>query len=104
MTPCNRGLLWRSLRASAGAVRYLRGRPVTSVRETPDGRAVITTVRGEETYDVVVGADGHGSRTRQLLAPGLPPEPAGYPVWREAIPLSELAGTPGNWSCCAVRG
>ncbi|MER6769516.1 FAD-dependent monooxygenase [Streptomyces bacillaris] len=94
VTPCNWGLLWRSLRASAGAVRYLRGRPVTSVRETPDGRAVITTARGEETYDVVVGADGHASRTRQLLAPGLSPEPAGYPVWRGAIPLSALAGHP----------
>ncbi|MFD5679699.1 FAD-dependent monooxygenase [Streptomyces bacillaris] len=94
VTPCNWGLLWRSLRASAGAVRYLRGLPVTSVRETADGRAVITTARGEETYDLVVGADGHASRTRQLLAPGLSPEPAGYPVWRGAIPLSALAGHP----------
>ncbi|MEW2070541.1 FAD-dependent monooxygenase [Streptomyces sp. NPDC007346] len=94
VTPCNWGLLWRSLRASAGAVRYLRGQPVTSVGEDRDGRAVITTARGEERYDVVVGADGHASRTRQLLAPGLLPEPAGYPVWRGAIPLSALAEHP----------
>lgn len=94
VTPCNWGLLWRSLRASAGAVRYLRGEPVTSVGEDTDGRAVVTTARGEERYDLVGGADGHASRTRQLLAPGLTPEPAGYPVWRGAIPLSALADHP----------
>ncbi|CAD5929119.1 FAD-dependent monooxygenase [Streptomyces cyaneofuscatus] len=96
VTPCNWGLLWRSLRASAGAgaVRYLRGEPVTSVGEGPDGRAVVTTARGAERYDIVVGADGHASHTRQLLAPGLTPEPAGYLVWRGAIPLSALADHP----------
>ncbi|MFI7235893.1 FAD-dependent monooxygenase [Streptomyces cyaneofuscatus] len=94
VTPCNWGLLWRSLRASAGAVRYLRGEPVTSVGEGPDTGAVITTARGEERYDIVVGADGHASRTRQLLAPGLRPEPAGYAVWRGAIALSALADHP----------
>ncbi|WP_202462384.1 FAD-dependent monooxygenase [Streptomyces sp. SID8374] len=94
VTPCNWGLLWRSLRAGAGAVRYLRGEPVTSVGAAPDGRAVITTARGEEPYDIVVGDDGHASRTRQLLAPGLTPEPAGYLVWRGAIPLSALADHP----------
>ncbi|MET9092305.1 FAD-dependent monooxygenase [Streptomyces cyaneofuscatus] len=96
VTPCNWGLLWQSLRASAGAgaVRYLRGEPVTSVGEGPDGRAVVTTARGSEPYDIVVGADGHASRTRQLLAPGLTPEPAGYLVWRGAIPLSALADHP----------
>ncbi|MEU3267672.1 hypothetical protein [Streptomyces bacillaris] len=31
-----------------------------------------------------------------MLAPGLSPEPAGYPVWRGAIPLSALAGRPGE--------
>ncbi|MFE2291511.1 FAD-dependent monooxygenase [Streptomyces sp. NPDC059452] len=92
VTPCNWGLLWRSLRASAGSVRYLRGEPVTSVGTAADGRAVITTERSEERYDVVVGADGHASRTRQSLAPGLRPEPAGYLVWRGAIPLSALEG------------
>ncbi|MFF6906349.1 monooxygenase [Streptomyces sp. NPDC012389] len=94
VTPCTWGLLWRSLRAGAGAVRYLRGEPVTSVGAAPDGRAVITTARGEEPYDIMVGADGHASRTRQLLAPGLTPEPAGYLVWRGAIPLSALADHP----------
>ncbi|WP_278191937.1 hypothetical protein [Streptomyces sp. TRM75563] len=39
VTPCNWGLLWRSLRASAGSVRCLRGQPVASVaRADPAGR------------------------------------------------------------------
>ncbi|MFI1224433.1 MULTISPECIES: FAD-dependent monooxygenase [unclassified Streptomyces] len=94
VTPCNWGLLWRSLRASAGAVRYLRGQPVLSVGRGGSGGAVITTARGEEPYDVVVGADGHASATRQLVAPGLRPEPAPYLVWRGAIPLGAPAGLP----------
>lgn len=94
VTPCNWGLLWRSLRASAGAVRHLRGQPVVSVAPGGSGGAVITTALGEEPYDVVVGADGHASATRQLLAPGLRPEPAPYLVWRGAIPLVALAGHP----------
>ncbi|MFJ6609387.1 FAD-dependent monooxygenase [Streptomyces sp. NPDC091289] len=97
VTPCNWGVLWRSLRASAGDVRdvrYLRGQPVVSVGLDGAGGAVITTARGEEPYDVVVGADGHASATRQLLAPGLRPEPAPYLVWRGAIPLGALAGHP----------
>ncbi|SCD41514.1 MULTISPECIES: hypothetical protein [unclassified Streptomyces] len=55
---------------------------------------MITTARGEEPYDIMVGGDGHASRTRQLLTPGLTPEPAGYLVWRGAIPLSALADHP----------
>ncbi|MFE9050616.1 FAD-dependent monooxygenase [Streptomyces rubiginosohelvolus] len=94
VTPCNWGLLWRSLRASAGSVRYLRGQPVASVRADAAGRAVITSARGEEPYDMVVGADGHASATRRLLAPVLRPEPAPYLVWRGAIPLGALAGHP----------
>ncbi|MGV9522232.1 FAD-dependent monooxygenase [Streptomyces griseus] len=94
VTPCNWGLLWRSLRASAGSARYLRGRPVASVGAGGSGGAVITTAGGEETYDMVVGADGHASATRQLLAPGLRPRPAPYLVWRGAIPLDALSGHP----------
>ncbi|CAM5333819.1 MULTISPECIES: FAD-dependent monooxygenase [Streptomyces] len=94
VTPCNWGLLWRSLRVSAGPVRYLRGRPVTSVGREGSGRGVITTARSGEAYDVVVGADGHASATRRLVAPGLRPKPAPYAVWRGAIPLGALTGHP----------
>ncbi|WP_326700689.1 FAD-dependent monooxygenase [Streptomyces sp. NBC_01754] len=90
VTPCNWGLLWQALRTAASGAHHHRGRPVTSVGRAPAGRAVVRTAEGEETYDVVVGADGHASLTRQALAPGLRPSPAGYTVWRGTLPLSAL--------------
>lgn len=94
VVPCNWGMLWRSLRARAGDVRYHRGLPVTSVEREPSGRALIRTAAGAESYDIVVGADGHQSVTRRLLAPGLRPTPAGYTVWRGTVALSAFAGRP----------
>lgn len=91
VVPCNWGMLWGSLRSRTGDVRYHRGLPVTSVGREPSGRGVIRTAAGAETYDIVAGADGHRSLTRNLLAPGLRPTPAGYVVWRGTVPLSELA-------------
>ncbi|MET7367445.1 FAD-dependent monooxygenase [Streptomyces sp. NPDC005566] len=92
VTPCNWGLLWRALRANADTARYHRGRPVTSVERTASGHALVRTAGAEESYDIVVGADGHRSLTRHALAPGLSPSPAGYTVWRGALPLSALDG------------
>ncbi|MFC9242667.1 FAD-dependent monooxygenase [Streptomyces sp. NPDC057136] len=92
VVPCNWGMLWRSLRSRTGDVRYHRGLPVTSVERDSAGRALIRTAAGAETYDIVVGADGHQSLTRDLLAPGLRPTPAGYVVWRGTVPLSALNG------------
>ncbi|MYU32221.1 monooxygenase [Streptomyces sp. SID8358] len=94
ITACNWGLLWQALRTAAAGARHHRGRPVTSVGRAPSGRAAVRTAQGEETYDVVVGADGHRSLTRQVLAPGLRPTPAGYTVWRGTLPLSALADHP----------
>ncbi|MEU8710397.1 FAD-dependent monooxygenase [Streptomyces sp. NPDC048565] len=95
VTACNWGLLWQALRQSAGsspAVRYHRGRPVLAVERTEAGRALVRTESDAQEYDVVVGADGHRSLTRRLLAPDLRPSPAGYAVWRGTLPMSALAG------------
>ncbi|MFF3954900.1 FAD-dependent monooxygenase [Streptomyces sp. NPDC001890] len=94
VAPCNWGLLWRALRANAGGGAYHRGHPVASVGRTASGGAVIRTADGEREYDVVVGADGHRSVTRELLAPEVRPVPAGYLVWRGTIPSSALRDHP----------
>ncbi|MEU6019177.1 FAD-dependent monooxygenase [Streptomyces sp. NPDC047515] len=94
VTPCNWGLLWRALRANTGQGRYHRGSPVVSVGRTSSGRALIRTAGGEQEYDIVVGADGHRSVTRGLIAPKVRPAPAGYLVWRGTIPLSSLSDHP----------
>ncbi|MEU5716868.1 FAD-dependent monooxygenase [Streptomyces sp. NPDC020403] len=92
VTPCHWGLLWQALRTAATGARYHRGRPVTAVGPAGAGRAAVRTAEGEQTYDLVAGADGHRSLTRRLLAPGLRPSPAGYAVWRGTLPASALAG------------
>lgn len=94
VTPCNWGLLWQALRTATTGARYHRGRPVLSLGRTAAGRAVVRTAEGEETYDVVAGADGHRSLTRRLLAPSVRAAPAGYAVWRGTLPPSALAEHP----------
>ncbi|WP_405717687.1 FAD-dependent monooxygenase [Streptomyces sp. NBC_00046] len=96
VAPCNWGLLWRALRANAGGGAYHRGRPVGSVGRTASGGAVIRTTDGEREYDIVVGADGHRSVTRELVAPEVRPVPAGYLVWRGTIPSSALRDHPAQ--------
>lgn len=91
---CNWGLLWRALRANAQGGTYHRGRPVGSVGRAAFGGALIRTADGEQEYDIVVGADGHRSVTRELLAPGVRPVPAGYLVWRGTIPATALSDHP----------
>lgn len=94
VAPCNWGLLWRALRANAGGGSYHRGHPVVSVGRTACGGAVIRTADGEREYDIVVGADGHRSVTRELVAPEVRPVPAGYLVWRGTIASSALRDQP----------
>ncbi|WP_241196642.1 FAD-dependent monooxygenase [Streptomyces sp. ADI95-17] len=96
VAPCNWGLLWRALRANAGSGAYHRGRPVASVGHTASGGAVIRTAAGEREYDLVVGADGHRSVTRELVAPEVRPVPAGYLVWRGTIPAAALRDHPAQ--------
>ncbi|MEU0302474.1 FAD-dependent monooxygenase [Streptomyces sp. NPDC006175] len=91
VTPCNWGLLWQALRTASAGASHHRGRPVVSVGRAPSGGAVVRTARSEDTYDIVVGADGHESLTRRILAPDLRPTPAGYAVWRGTLPLDALA-------------
>lgn len=94
VTACHWGLLWRTLRANAGGATYHRGRPVTEVLRRPSGGAVIRTADSEERYDIVVGADGPRSVTRETVVPGVRPVPAGYAVWRGTLPLTALDGLP----------
>ncbi|MFF4664329.1 FAD-dependent monooxygenase [Streptomyces sp. NPDC001282] len=65
-----------------------------SVGRSASGRALIRTGDGQREYDVVVGADGHRSVTRALVAPDVRPVPAGHLVWRGTIPLTALRDRP----------
>ncbi|MFF9347647.1 FAD-dependent monooxygenase [Streptomyces sp. NPDC014734] len=91
---CNWGLLWRALRARVREEVYHRGMPVESVGRAPSGRALIRTGYGEREYDIVVGADGHRSVTREAVAPGVRPVSSGYLAWRGTIATSALRDHP----------
>lgn len=53
-----------------GIVRW--GARVSEVRPRPDGACDVVTEGGAATYDIVVGADGAGSRVRPLLSEAVP--------------------------------
>ncbi|MCI4046200.1 hypothetical protein [Streptomyces sp. TRM75563] len=55
---------------------------------------MITTAVGRGTVRPGRGRRRARVRHRQLLAPGLRPQPAPYRVWRGAIPLDALSGRP----------
>ena len=76
--------------ADAGiAVRF--GLTVNSISQTPDRVNVVLSdgTRGE--YDLVVGADGAGSRIRELLfGSAYKPQYTGQAVWRAMVPRPQV--------------
>lgn len=70
-----------------GAPRPRLGTTVTSMRPDEDGVSLRLDDGGELRADIVVGADGINSRTRQLLLGDRAPRPvsAGYAVWRLVV-------------------
>ncbi|WP_158072051.1 hypothetical protein [Streptomyces sp. CB01580] len=68
--------------------------PVVSVGRSASGRTLFRTGDGQRKCDVVVGADGHRSVTRALVALDVRPVPAGHLVWRGTIPLTALRDRP----------
>jgi 2-polyprenyl-6-methoxyphenol hydroxylase-like FAD-dependent oxidoreductase len=89
---CNWYLLWRSLRARVERADYRSGSRVDGVHRNGRAGGATIVVNGEEhRYDLVVGADGHRSVVRGLVAPQAVPEYAGYALWRGCLPESALS-------------
>ncbi|MFE1646116.1 FAD-dependent monooxygenase [Microbacterium sp. P01] len=89
--------LYDGLRALIPDGRYLLGSAVTAVR--PQGReAVVHLERGrEQTFDLVVGADGLNSVVRGAVAPGQSANSyVGYVTWRGLVPEEALPEPAAN--------
>jgi len=93
----HRGDLHAILAAAAPAVRI---ETVAEIRTTADGAAVVLESGQRHDFDIVVGADGIGSRVRSTLFddPGI--RYAGYTAWRgvtsEPVQVAEVGETWGR--------
>jgi 2,6-dihydroxypyridine 3-monooxygenase len=86
----NWNTIYRSLLRCFGRDRYLLGHEVTDIQEQ-DGAVHITLTNGNEVRaDLVVCADGIGSRARSRLLPEVTPAYAGYVAWRGLVSEKDL--------------
>ena len=85
MRPVLAKILADATRASGAEVRL--GCSFTSIRQDADGVDVSFTDGQTRRYDLVVGADGLYSKTRDWLLPDAPqPQYSGQAVWRAVLP------------------
>lgn len=85
--------IYRGLLHEFGAQRYLLGREVQALEQ--DGESVLLTFADDSRVDaeLVVCADGVGSRFRRHFFPSFREQYAGYVAWRGMVPESELDPT-----------
>lgn len=86
----NWNTIYRSLLRCFGRDRYLLGHDVTDIQEH-DGAVHIALADGNEVVaDLVVCADGIGSRARSRLLPEVTSAYAGYVAWRGLVSEKDL--------------
>jgi 2,6-dihydroxypyridine 3-monooxygenase len=86
----NWNTVYRSLLRCFGRERYLLGRECVDIGQA-DGRVQVTEADGTALdVDLLVCADGVGSRARACLLPDVRPQYAGYVAWRGLVPERDL--------------
>ena len=86
------GLVWRHLRERLPAGMYHDGSPVTAIRPDPQGVTLEIAGGRDERFDIVLGADGHRSQVRRIVAPEAGLSQAEYGMWRGGFPAERLSG------------
>lgn len=87
--------IYRQLLQAFGRDRYLLNHEVADLHQDDAQVDVYLGERGTEsqhidTYDLVVCADGVGSRFRRTFLPRSTPQYAGYVAWRGMVPEADL--------------
>ncbi len=91
-------VLLREFESLVGSDNIQRGGSLESIDITGDqARAILDDGEGIEC-DLLVGADGVGSRMRQILLPGSEPTYAGYVAWRGIVDGRDLPAETGEKS------
>ena len=83
--------VYRRLLEAFGRDRYLLGHEVVDRRETGSSVVVDIADGSSDEFDLLVCADGVGSRFRKRLLPEARREYAGYVAWRGMVPEAQLA-------------
>jgi 2-polyprenyl-6-methoxyphenol hydroxylase-like FAD-dependent oxidoreductase len=88
---CSWNLVWRSLRSRVPDAAYHAGEwgelNGEELRLSYNGASGTT-----RPFDLVIGADGMNSATRELVSPGSVRQFAGYAAWRARVVLDKLSG------------
>ena len=87
----NWGDLWRNLRRRVPDTIYHQGRAVTDAKTVDGGKAVVQLDDGsQQTFDLVIFADGYRSLGRRLLFPEVDLQYCGYVLWRGVLDEKDL--------------
>ncbi len=84
--------IYRQLLASFRLANYRLGQEILTIEQAADSSLVVMTTSDQETIvaDLVVCADGVGSRFRESFLPETQRRYAGYVAWRGVVVESEL--------------
>lgn len=78
-------VLLREFEQTVGEENIRRGCTLASIEQTSDKAYAVLADGNRLEADLLVAADGVGSRSRQLLLPGSDPSYAGYVAWRGTV-------------------
>jgi 2-polyprenyl-6-methoxyphenol hydroxylase-like FAD-dependent oxidoreductase len=82
----------------AAGTHVMLGSTFTSITQDTDGVDVSFTDGQRRRYDLVIGADGLYSKTREALFPGAPkPRYSGQACWRAVLPRPPEVSTATMW-------
>jgi 2,6-dihydroxypyridine 3-monooxygenase len=88
--------LYRDLSGRFDPARHRRGREVAGFEVDDGGVTVALTDGATERCDLLVCADGIGSRARHVLLPEVEPTYAGYVAWRGTVVEHDLSAAAGE--------